>query len=446
MAKLPTPGGDEGSWGDILNDFLLQEHNPDGSLKKAAGITAATNTANNALTTANAAVPASQKGQPNGVATLDGSGKVPQSQIDGAKSVRTVTANTTITASDEVIIADATGQQPPSHITATPQGSGGQFTSGVYYWSVTAVSSGGQESIATIGAPSGFPGVLATNDSVVLQWQAAPGAAGYRIYRTHFNFGDMTVVDLRLVAQVGAVTTYTDLGAATTSPQPPASNGAAFTVTLPAASNSHKAYTIQAPGQTQNLVTIQPDGQDLIEGASSLQIGVSMPGGYQAVTLQSDGSGWHVVESVNNELRGDQVCNVYSVDCGSSLTPVALLKCPPLIPNVTKIMFNFSAMLQIGSDVTLLTLAVENCDANGNRTGGNIAFIQPTNWGPGELVTMAFNWSYDPRPGDVNLETGGSEDKYVGFYILSTGGTTKASSSTLQLTSGSIPSTYWPHE
>ncbi len=33
MARLPTPGSDNGNWGDILNDYLLQAHNPDGTLK-----------------------------------------------------------------------------------------------------------------------------------------------------------------------------------------------------------------------------------------------------------------------------------------------------------------------------------------------------------------------------------------------------------------------------
>ena len=32
-ARLPQPGGDNGDWGDILNEFLLEAHNPDGSLK-----------------------------------------------------------------------------------------------------------------------------------------------------------------------------------------------------------------------------------------------------------------------------------------------------------------------------------------------------------------------------------------------------------------------------
>jgi hypothetical protein len=33
MARLPQPGQDSGVWGGILNDFLAQEHNTDGSLK-----------------------------------------------------------------------------------------------------------------------------------------------------------------------------------------------------------------------------------------------------------------------------------------------------------------------------------------------------------------------------------------------------------------------------
>lgn len=33
MARLPVPGGDLGNWGQILNDYLSQSHNSDGSLK-----------------------------------------------------------------------------------------------------------------------------------------------------------------------------------------------------------------------------------------------------------------------------------------------------------------------------------------------------------------------------------------------------------------------------
>ena len=46
MARLPIPGGDEGAWGDVLNNFLRIEHNPDGTQKTlsiAKGGTGATN-------------------------------------------------------------------------------------------------------------------------------------------------------------------------------------------------------------------------------------------------------------------------------------------------------------------------------------------------------------------------------------------------------------------
>jgi len=33
MARLPVPGQDVGTWGNVLNEFLNVGHNPDGSLK-----------------------------------------------------------------------------------------------------------------------------------------------------------------------------------------------------------------------------------------------------------------------------------------------------------------------------------------------------------------------------------------------------------------------------
>jgi len=35
--RLPTPGEDDGTWGEILNEFLLVAHNPDGTVKSGAG-------------------------------------------------------------------------------------------------------------------------------------------------------------------------------------------------------------------------------------------------------------------------------------------------------------------------------------------------------------------------------------------------------------------------
>jgi hypothetical protein len=70
-ARLPTPGGDNGNWGDILNEFLNVSHDASGSLKTAAisgaGAEAATN-----------------KGQALGYAPLDTASKVPTANLGGS--------------------------------------------------------------------------------------------------------------------------------------------------------------------------------------------------------------------------------------------------------------------------------------------------------------------------------------------------------------------------
>jgi hypothetical protein len=92
MSRLPIPGNDDSTWGDILNDFLRQSHNTDGSLKDnsvtAASIAPAA--INEVQLSAevqaklnnlgSVGIPISEKAVANGVATLDLNGKVLSSQ------------------------------------------------------------------------------------------------------------------------------------------------------------------------------------------------------------------------------------------------------------------------------------------------------------------------------------------------------------------------------
>jgi hypothetical protein len=85
MPRLPIPGGDEGTWGGILNEYLLEEHNPDGSLKKASDIQSALSNAQTALTNAQDALGAAQNAQ----TTADSryslpTGGVPESDLSNA--------------------------------------------------------------------------------------------------------------------------------------------------------------------------------------------------------------------------------------------------------------------------------------------------------------------------------------------------------------------------
>lgn len=105
MPRLPQPGGDAGNWGSILNDYLSQTHAADGTLKpnsvgssqlQANSITSST-ISPGAVTAAKVAadvatqarldavaatkVNVTDLGAAGGVAMLDGTGKVPSSQL-----------------------------------------------------------------------------------------------------------------------------------------------------------------------------------------------------------------------------------------------------------------------------------------------------------------------------------------------------------------------------
>lgn len=100
MARLPNPGGDDGAWGDILNEFLSVSLSSDGSLKSGVDQSKVTNlvsdlAAKETPAGAQAKVDAhasasdphsvyqkeSEKGSANGYASLGAGGLVPSAQL-----------------------------------------------------------------------------------------------------------------------------------------------------------------------------------------------------------------------------------------------------------------------------------------------------------------------------------------------------------------------------
>ena len=84
MARLPVSGSDNGTWGDILNDFLGVAHNADGTLKPI-GDSGVSSLSQSKITNLVADLAATEKtankAQANGYASLDASTHVPTAQL-----------------------------------------------------------------------------------------------------------------------------------------------------------------------------------------------------------------------------------------------------------------------------------------------------------------------------------------------------------------------------
>lgn len=138
MPRLPQPGADQGTWGQVLNDYLLASHEADGSLKdiaqsQVAGLGTAlsakadtsalaakadlvagtvpdaqlptrlsSSSLSSSITSGAQSAISSVSGQANGLATLDGNGKVPTGQLpdDAVTSVAGKTGAVTLNPAD----------------------------------------------------------------------------------------------------------------------------------------------------------------------------------------------------------------------------------------------------------------------------------------------------------------------------------------------------------
>jgi hypothetical protein len=80
--RLPTPGGDNGDWGDILNSYLSVSLASDGTLNPGVVTNPKLDSSTQAaIANANNAVPTSQLGVASGVAQLDTNSTLKASQI-----------------------------------------------------------------------------------------------------------------------------------------------------------------------------------------------------------------------------------------------------------------------------------------------------------------------------------------------------------------------------
>lgn len=179
MVRLPQPGSDSGQWGQILNDFLAQVHNLDGTLKDNVVTTSAL--APGAVNVANVAAPGGMDGQvlakdtaqPNGLAwvTVSGADAYTKAEVDALLADK----------ANDVSVVKTTGNQS---VTGTKNFSslqlGGQAVVATNDLRLSDArlplnDSVTEQKLSTINAPTA--GQLLAYDGTELNW-VSPAAGG----------------------------------------------------------------------------------------------------------------------------------------------------------------------------------------------------------------------------------------------------------------------------
>lgn len=124
---------------------------------------------------------------------------------------------------------------------------GGTLAEATYFYVITATNANGE----TVKSNEVSQATTGTASTVGLSWTAITGATGYKVYRSTATGTEA------LLETLGAVTSYTDTGTATTAPTPPTSNSTGNNIFDGSVGTSGTDFTINSTsitsGQTVNL-------------------------------------------------------------------------------------------------------------------------------------------------------------------------------------------------
>jgi hypothetical protein len=157
--------------------------------------------------------------------------------------------------------------------------SGGTFTAGTYFWTVTSITAAGE---SKMGNELTF--ALTANQQQPINWSTVTGATGYKIYR-----GTATGAENVLVTTIssGSTVTYTDTGSAGTAATLPTANttlgapipsahSALLVFTPPTSKNSPWTYNVQQT--TGSVTTTVPSANVTIAATSSMSTSLAVAG------------------------------------------------------------------------------------------------------------------------------------------------------------------------
>ena len=263
MTRLPVPGSDEGSWGQILNDFLVAAHNSDGSIKN--GVVAEQALAADVKTKLNniagqqgATGPQGATGAsgPQGPAGAQGATGVGATGATGAQGVAGTQGATGAIGATGAGATGATGPQGPA-------GPGGGAT-GATGPQGTAGSAGAAGATGATGA--GATGATGAQGATGPQGPAGSGSA--------WNFRTVTNTDATAAAGDFIIAEPLTVG---------------ITITLPAPS-ANAVVRVKRRAVSGNGIQVQASGGAYIDDPS---VGtVTMNSNWSFGDVVSDGTNW----------------------------------------------------------------------------------------------------------------------------------------------------------
>jgi|GEM_PF-6047611 len=297
MSRLPNPGADQGVWGDILNDFLLEEHQLDGSLKIRTDGT---------IEPAISPGVSTQYWRGDKTWQLLNKQAVGLDQVDNtndmSKPVSAATQNALAAKADSSAVVHKTGDSVSGDLA---------FASGA------SLTFNGSQQYLRWDPGEGLWLAVADNDKAL---KISYGGGSGRMVIDQYGFGEvarfsngalsMRSHNIKNVAapldpEDAATKVYVDSGvkAITTKNADyllalqdctilASANGGVVTLTLPSAALvAGKTYTLKKIDGSANAVIVATTGSQTIDGNPDFVL----PTQWRYITVQSDGSNWFII-------------------------------------------------------------------------------------------------------------------------------------------------------
>lgn len=278
MARLPVPGSDKGTWGDILNDYLSVSHDPDGTVKPSA-ITEGGGASDSSVV------------HNTGAETVAGVKTFSSSPIVPAPSSGTDVANKTyvdVTAGAGTPDADATTKgklQLAGDLAGTAASP--QIATGVIV--NTDINASAAIALSKLATDP-----LARSNHTGNQTMSTISDAGSSATRDvgttagTVAAGDDSRITAAISRSINSVSGTTSAGSTTKTDYVYNCTGT-FTVTLPTAVSNTNRYTIK--NVSTGVITVATTSSQTIDGGAT----ASLPVRYTSIDLISDGANWNVL-------------------------------------------------------------------------------------------------------------------------------------------------------